>query len=195
MKKLTLLLAIIGIVFSSCNGKYTIAKRKYNKGFYVSRNTGTTTKPEAVDKNTVSKTKTQEVIETEVVAKKESNALSIVPTATSEQSVKSMESKALITKSENPKVTSTLLASKAPISAPEKSFKKIDINKNAATAKKGSDHEILLIILCIFIPPLAVFIFEDSITTNFWVDLILTILGWLPGMIFAFLVCFAGVSL
>ncbi|MBX2959526.1 MAG: YqaE/Pmp3 family membrane protein [Flavobacteriales bacterium] len=56
-------------------------------------------------------------------------------------------------------------------------------------------NEIVLAILAIFIPPLAVYLHEDAITANFWVDLLLTFLFWLPGIIFAFLVIFAGVSL
>lgn len=56
-------------------------------------------------------------------------------------------------------------------------------------------NDVLLIILSIFIPPLAVFLYDNSLTTNFWVDLLLTFLFWFPGMIFAFLVCFGGVSL
>jgi len=71
------------------------------------------------------------------------------------------------------------------------SINNIDYQMN----KSSQVNEIVLIILCIFIPPLAVYLYEDSITTNFWVDLIATLLFWLPGMIFAFLVCFAGVSL
>ncbi len=52
----------------------------------------------------------------------------------------------------------------------------------------GEDMQILEIILAIFIPPLAVFLHEDSITTNFWIDLILCFLFWVPGIVFALLV-------
>jgi uncharacterized membrane protein YqaE (UPF0057 family) len=67
-------------------------------------------------------------------------------------------------------------------------------NHSEKSASSLRVNEIVLAILAIFIPPLAVFLFEDSITANFWVDLLLTLLFWLPGMIFAFLVIFAGVS-
>ncbi|MFM9984074.1 MAG: YqaE/Pmp3 family membrane protein [Flavobacteriales bacterium] len=66
---------------------------------------------------------------------------------------------------------------------------------NAESQNKSKQVEdIVLILLCIFIPPLAVYLYEGDTTVNFWVDLLLwlTIIG---GMIFAFLVCFAGVSL
>lgn len=47
---------------------------------------------------------------------------------------------------------------------------------------------ILLVIISIFLPPLAVYLKEGSITTNFWIDLLLTLLFWVPGIIFALLV-------
>ncbi|MCO6501418.1 MAG: YqaE/Pmp3 family membrane protein [Vicingus serpentipes] len=61
------------------------------------------------------------------------------------------------------------------------------------TGKKVDD--VVLIILSIFIPPLAVYLYENTITNNFWFDILFTLLFWLPGVIFAFLVCFGGVSL
>ena len=66
-------------------------------------------------------------------------------------------------------------------------------NHQKITNKRVND--VVLIILSIFIPPLAVYLYENMITTNFWVDLLLTLFFWFPGMIFAFLVCFGNVSL
>lgn len=56
---------------------------------------------------------------------------------------------------------------------------------------ENADTELLLLaLLAILLPPLAVFLFENSITTNFWISVILTLLGWLPGIIFAFYIIF-----
>ena len=66
------------------------------------------------------------------------------------------------------------------------------VQKNNISSKKTS--EVLIAILCIFLPPVGVIVYEDTLTANFWVDLLLTFLLWLPGIIFAFLVCFGGVS-
>ena len=58
--------------------------------------------------------------------------------------------------------------------------------KRAKSMRRGADEmTILLVILALFIPPLAVGIFE-GITTRFWIDLILFLLGigvglWLLG--------------
>ncbi len=76
---------------------------------------------------------------------------------------------------------------KNPASEEAKTFR--DRLKDKLT--RGSDEDLLLIILCIILPPLAVYLFEGDITTNFWIDLVLTILGWLPGIVYAFVVIFA----
>ena len=59
-----------------------------------------------------------------------------------------------------------------------------------AAGKKVDDNTILLAILAILLPPLAVFLKEDAITTKFWISLILTLLFWIPGVIYSLLVVF-----
>lgn len=56
-------------------------------------------------------------------------------------------------------------------------------------------HDLVLILCGIFLPPLGVFLYEGAITNNFWLDLLLTLFFWLPGVIFAFLVMYGGVSI
>jgi uncharacterized membrane protein YqaE (UPF0057 family) len=51
----------------------------------------------------------------------------------------------------------------------------------------ASDDQLLLILLAIFIPPLAVYL-SAGLGTEFWIDLLLTCLFWLPGVIYAFIV-------
>jgi len=43
---------------------------------------------------------------------------------------------------------------------------------------------IVLILLAIVLPPLAAF-FVVGLTTHFWINLVLTLLGWIPGTIHA----------
>ena len=43
---------------------------------------------------------------------------------------------------------------------------------------------ILLIILALILPPLAAFLVV-GLSTHFWINLILTLLGWLPGTVHA----------
>lgn len=42
----------------------------------------------------------------------------------------------------------------------------------------------LIIILSILLPPLAVFM-KYGLSSTFWINLILTIIGWIPGVIHA----------
>ncbi|OAV45925.1 hydrogenase expression protein [Lewinella sp. 4G2] len=50
------------------------------------------------------------------------------------------------------------------------------------------DGDILLIILAILLPPLAVFLHQGEINTKFWISLVLSLLFFLPGVIYALLV-------
>ena len=51
-----------------------------------------------------------------------------------------------------------------------------------------SDNTILLVILAILLPPLAVYLHQGEINGKFWISLILTLLFWLPGVIYALIV-------
>ena len=45
-----------------------------------------------------------------------------------------------------------------------------------------SQNDIVGIILSFLLPPLAVF-FKVGVSTHFWINIILTALGWVPGVI------------
>ncbi|MFC6997972.1 YqaE/Pmp3 family membrane protein [Rufibacter roseus] len=68
--------------------------------------------------------------------------------------------------------------------AEKKAFKK-EVKK--ALRESQATSNVLLIILAILLPPLAVGLYE-GITNRFWISLILTILGVLPGVIYSLLV-------
>ena len=44
--------------------------------------------------------------------------------------------------------------------------------------------DILRIILAILLPPLGVFL-QVGLTLHFWINVVLTLLGWLPGVVHA----------
>ena len=79
-----------------------------------------------------------------------------------------------------------------------KDFKKMDdsqiaevvnsLPENSTIANASETDEVVLVLLSIFIPPLAVYL-NNGIGNEFWIDLILTILGWVPGMVYALLLC------
>ena len=68
-------------------------------------------------------------------------------------------------------------------------------NKNAKPSKHVLKHDganqLLSAVIAIFIPPLGVALYEGAITMNFWIDLILTLLFYLPGLIYALIVILA----
>lgn len=55
-------------------------------------------------------------------------------------------------------------------------------NKTYAT---GSTDTVLLAILAILLPPLAVYLHEGITNSTFWISVLLTLLFWIPGVIFA----------
>ena len=64
------------------------------------------------------------------------------------------------------------------------------ISNNAnTTSYHGGVDLVVLVILAIFIPPLSVFL-ARGLRTEFWIDLILTCLFWIPGVIYALIVAF-----
>ena len=83
-------------------------------------------------------------------------------------------------------------SSKSELSKPEKKEIKKEIKAEIKSIKHELKNEnstnnetLLLAIIAIFIPPLAVFLLFDDITTEFWIDLLLTFLLFIPGMIYA----------
>jgi uncharacterized membrane protein YqaE (UPF0057 family) len=68
----------------------------------------------------------------------------------------------------------------------KKAIKQFKAEKRAGTAP--SDNTVLLVILAILLPPLAVYLHQGEINTKFWISLLLTLLFWLPGVIYALIV-------
>jgi uncharacterized membrane protein YqaE (UPF0057 family) len=54
--------------------------------------------------------------------------------------------------------------------------------------KETDENTILLVILAILLPPLAVYLHQGEINTKFWISLVLTLLLWLPGVIYSLIV-------
>mmetsp|Transcript_4755 Transcript_4755/g.11237 ORF Transcript_4755/g.11237 Transcript_4755/m.11237 type:complete len:83 (-) Transcript_4755:204-452(-) len=51
--------------------------------------------------------------------------------------------------------------------------------------RQGSHSKLCKIIVAIFVPPLAVVMHKGTLDTDFWLNLLLTLLIFLPGMIHA----------
>src|SRR5687767_10107689 len=81
------------------------------------------------------------------------------------------------------------------LSKKEKRVKAKDVRKEIKAFKEArnegkepSTNTLLLVILAILLPPLAVYLHEGEINSRFWIALILTLLFWLPGVIYALIV-------
>jgi uncharacterized membrane protein YqaE (UPF0057 family) len=75
---------------------------------------------------------------------------------------------------------------KARIKEVKKELKEYKKEKRAG--QEPSTDKTLLIILAILLPPLAVYLHEGAINNKFWISLLLTLLFWLPGVIYALVV-------
>ncbi|SER45874.1 YqaE/Pmp3 family membrane protein [Neolewinella agarilytica] len=53
-------------------------------------------------------------------------------------------------------------------------------------------NTLLLVILAVLLPPVAVLVHQGELNTKFWIALILTLLLYLPGLIYALLVIFGN---
>jgi len=56
------------------------------------------------------------------------------------------------------------------------------------TGKETDTNTLLYVILAILLPPLAVYLHQGEINNKFWISLLLTLLFWLPGVIYALIV-------
>lgn len=70
--------------------------------------------------------------------------------------------------------------------AERKEFKK-EVREALKQDRRGGGVSIIKIILAVLLPPLAVFL-HVGLGTQFWISLILTLLFWIPGVIYALLV-------
>ncbi len=75
---------------------------------------------------------------------------------------------------------------KARIKEVKKEIKHFKAEKKNSAAP--STNTLLLVILAILLPPLAVYLHQGEINNKFWISLLLTILGFLPGIIYALIV-------
>ena len=75
---------------------------------------------------------------------------------------------------------------RAKIKEVKKEMKEFKAEKKAG--KEPSTNTLLLVILAILLPPLAVYLHEGVINNKFWISLILTLLFWIPGVIYALIV-------
>ncbi|MEJ6686801.1 MAG: YqaE/Pmp3 family membrane protein [Crocinitomicaceae bacterium] len=200
MKKYSLLLLVmfsITLLLDSCS----VQKRYHRKGFTVNWNS-----------TSVGMKKNRKVIHTEMVQqeldvtkskKKPSliknyksiihNDVAMVENTIPAPSFKSIPELNTETAIRNANVSNSILTAKDRsnhnLKANRKSVKKVltDIKKNQKN-KSSRTETVLLVVLALFIPPLAVYLYEGFWTERCTINLILTLLCGLPGLIHALVV-------
>jgi len=191
MKKLfvpLILFALSGMLLTSCSNssKLAITKRHYRSGYYVDFGRRTTATASSV---TNRHTRTIHEITPMAIAKPESY-VGVNNTVVTLQ--KSNIYQRIAIPKNNKKIYSLNITSN---STSENTFKlntKVtnDVSGISGDGNRRVDANVafLVIVLCaIFIPPLGVGLMY-GINSYFWIDLILTLLFFFPGMIFALIV-------
>jgi uncharacterized membrane protein YqaE (UPF0057 family) len=131
--------------------------------------------------------KAAEVASTEVQTNNESTPVeinSVAPTS-AETSTVSTPSSELQKATVNSAAQKSLKADGFVKKAAKNIWKK-QLSKKAA--KPMGDNTILYVVIAFFIPFLGVLLYEGELTINFWLSLLLTLLFWLPGFIYALIV-------
>ena len=196
-KSLLFVISCISQLLVSCVGTnavtngHGIQKRKYTKGFYIEQRSNTASlKHQASDK-------TKEMAWADLSISESPETITKNPIKLSDiaESKAQSETEEITTEEEKSEATNKLSGSTSVVSQAGYSRKQLtqsrglsrfkSIRENVKEVKKQLQSRrsesgimlVLLVILCFILPPLAVGIFE-GITTRFWIDLILWIIGW-----------------
>lgn len=189
MKAKQLLLSLtaavaLSLFFGSCAGDMSVTKRRYNKGFYISMRDHGTPAVNAVAVAPVAETKeaANTVATAPETAVAQQPAITTTPEVNTTVATPTATSPIVKHVSENPAQPKSI--------APTKQAAKAAIRQAKRTMHHApaGDSQVLAVILAILIPPLGVWLYEGSITNHFWIDLILTLIFFFPGMIYALLV-------
>lgn len=165
----------------------TIEKRRYRDGYYIAKSKRNDNKAE----------EKQVVVSKETITPKQASALdqqAVQPEAVQGE-VKTFTEQAPVVANEAPaaavKAVNEVLEEVAPVTKKEiRDAAKTAVKEAKKDKKKSADDvpDIVIILLCIFLSPLAVYLIKGDIDKDFWVNLILWILCGIPGIIHAFIV-------
>ncbi len=75
------------------------------------------------------------------------------------------------------------------LSRKERKAKRSEIKKAIRDYRASGDTDtLLLVIITILLPPLGMFLYEGSVTNRFWISLLLTLLLYIPGLVYTLIV-------
>jgi uncharacterized membrane protein YqaE (UPF0057 family) len=189
MKKIilpVLAIIILAVTFNSC----TMEKRHYLEGYYIDRNNHKEVAVNSPGKQAVA-------IENSVVTENKPETTPVIVSQPIGNTVASQQpaivkknntvSKKAFTKQVSAFMANNVTASKhESVRSGELNAHRYATTKNAGGG--GETDTVLLVILAILLPPLAVYLYEGSWTKRCTINLILTLLCGIPGMIHALIV-------
>jgi uncharacterized membrane protein YqaE (UPF0057 family) len=182
------LLALI-FLFSSCS--VTISKRHYRSGYYVDIGSGKPSEPKLREK--LSSPIPVEPTANVTMDTKNPVPENVLTPVNATQSLSASSTKKKNRKS--PALTTYYTSTDAYYVEPEKNVREyeylpysIESESPAQPVQTSSDVPFwAIIVFCILIPPLGVGL-KFGIVDKFWICLLLTLLFWLPGAIYALIV-------
>jgi uncharacterized membrane protein YqaE (UPF0057 family) len=193
--KLLAITAFSALLMTSCAESMSIHKKRYSKGYFVASSKKIKASETIAKEQNTSVEKTQRNIE--VQHTETTIASNETITTANETFVADNSNSATITPN---KVKTTFYVTEKPVaientavsktSHVSSTLNKKDLRKELRKNKlSGDDKMVIYVLLSIFIPPLAVYLQRD-LGTDFWINLILTLLFWVPGVIHALLITF-----
>jgi uncharacterized membrane protein YqaE (UPF0057 family) len=193
MKKSLLLIAMFALLITSC----TVEKRHYTDGYHVEwhNKAGKNKKVDYKEESTATATQqtNQQQEAVAVVTEQSAPAQQVenVPVVSSEKLNVEKES---ISREEKQALRQSIREHKAmarSISRETRNDSEVlgaTNFSNSQISEASEPDKVLLIILAILIPPLALYLYEGEWTNRVLLNLILSILCWIPGLIHALVI-------
>lgn len=176
---------------SSCNTSLEVTKRQHRKGYHVSLNKQYKIQEQANNPIEAVAAETQTANEITVEVKKATFEPNTSRETLTNETVAFNSQKTELKEATTEFKKPSVLASIKAVKQAKKQLKKMKSNEGFKAADDSETMLLIYVLLAILLPPLAVFLFENqTITVNFWISLILSLLFWFPGIIFALLVIF-----
>jgi uncharacterized membrane protein YqaE (UPF0057 family) len=185
-------LAVAALFLASCGSmtNFSVQKRQHRPGYYVDWGNGKvkTEKTEAAARMATTQVQAVSPSPSTKAAKSPVSRPAPVPATTAATASAPATPAAAAKRHNTIEVVATPEAAKA--SSSSSSFRMNDSAlSDALRHSSGDTPDWVIAVLCILLPPLAVFL-RLGIGSEFWISLLLTLLFWIPGVIYAFIVCF-----
>ncbi len=177
-------------LLSSCASNFSLTKRRYSNGFQV--HVGLFGKEKQQQQTAATPNKSVEAFPVEALNAQKQKQL---PYHQKPVKASALDVRFAPKQLQVPARDVVVLAAQQPEMRqslkPEATFShaaKKNVKRALLQQQKMDDNTLLYLIVAFFIPFLGVLLYEGEITNRFWISLLLTILFWLPGFIYAALV-------